>query len=375
MKFAIITHVPHGIEDDKYYAYSPYVREMNIWSKHIDELLIVAPLCLNKKTDIDFDYQAKVITFFQITQFNFLSLFSSLKAVFRIPIVLLTLYKAMKKSDHIHLRCPGNVGLMACIVQIFFPNKSKTAKYAGNWDPKAIQPISYRMQKWILSNTFLTKNMQVLIYGEWKNQTKNIKPFFTATYSESEKNKVTTKDFNKKIKFLFVGTLTPGKRTLYAIQLVEELSKNYKNMELNIFGNGEKLNEIQKYIDENSLNDYIFLRGNKSKEQIKNEYIGSHFLILPSKSEGWPKVVAEAMFWGCLPIATPVSCISSMLDEGNRGLLLELELKKDVAKIEQVIKNKELYNQGSILAMHWSRKYTTDFFEDEIKKIMQKEIS
>ena len=38
----------------------------------------------------------------------------------------------------------------------------------------------------ILSNTFLTKNMQVLVYGEWEGSSKNVKSFFTATYSELE---------------------------------------------------------------------------------------------------------------------------------------------------------------------------------------------
>lgn len=76
--------------------------------------------------------------------------------------------------------------MLGCLVQIFFPKKIKTAKYAGNWDPEAKQPLSYRIQRWVLSNTFLTRNIQVLVYGEWKQQTKNIKPFFTATYSKSE---------------------------------------------------------------------------------------------------------------------------------------------------------------------------------------------
>ena len=43
------------------------------------------------------------------------------------------MYKAMKWADHIHLRCPGNIGLLGCIVQIAFPKKVKTVKYAGNW--------------------------------------------------------------------------------------------------------------------------------------------------------------------------------------------------------------------------------------------------
>ena len=77
--------------------------------------------------------------------------------------------------------------MLGCFIQILFPNKPKTAKYAGNWDPKSSQPTSYRIQKWILNNTILTKNMQALVYGEWEGNSKNIKPFFTATYQEKEK--------------------------------------------------------------------------------------------------------------------------------------------------------------------------------------------
>ena len=33
MKFAIITHVPHIQSQNQYFAYAPYVREMNIWGE------------------------------------------------------------------------------------------------------------------------------------------------------------------------------------------------------------------------------------------------------------------------------------------------------------------------------------------------------
>ena len=67
--------------------------------------------------------------------------------------------------------------------------------------------------------------MKVLVYGEWKGITKNIKPFFTATYRELDKEPLSTKDLNSEVKFIFVGTLVKGKNPLYAIQLVESLLK------------------------------------------------------------------------------------------------------------------------------------------------------
>ena len=59
------------------------------------------------------------------------------------------------------------------------------------------------------------------------------------------------------------------------------------------------------------------LEGFSEKELLKKNYLKSHFLILPSKSEGWPKAVAEAMFFGCIPVATTVSCVPWMLGKGK----------------------------------------------------------
>ena len=372
IKFAIFTHVVHGQSDGGYFAYAPYVNEMNIWAKYVSKIIIVAPINSNQKTAIDSFYVHNNLKFKTIKSFNFKTISSTINAIFSIPKLVYTIFKTMQTADHIHLRCPGNIGLLACIVQIFFPKKTKTAKYAGNWDPKAKQPLSYRLQKYILSNTFLTKNMQVLVYGEWPNQSKNIKPFFTATYSDAEIIDFEPKNFDKTIKFLFVGTLSSGKRPLYSIQLVEKLSKIKPNISLEIYGDGAERETLKKYIKDNSLEKTVILKGNQQQEVLKQAYIDSHFVILPSKSEGWPKAIAEGMFWGCLPIATDVSCISNMLDNQNRGLILDLSLVNDVKKNNFLIDNQELYQQKVTQALQWSRQYTTDFFEQEIGKLFNK---
>ncbi len=371
MKFTIITHVNHHREQNQYFAYAPYVREMNIWLKYTDEVIIVAPSNKIEKTTIDIAYNHNKITFRSVNEFDITNLKNTLKTVLNLPVLLYVIYKAMKQADHVHLRCPGNMGLLGCLVQVFFPRKKKTAKYAGNWDPKAKQPFSYKLQKWILSNTFLTKNMQVLVYGEWKNQTKNIKPFFTATYSENEFS--TPLELTKKFStfdFLYVGTLSPGKRPLYAIRLVENLFKKGINVRLQLFGEGQKRTELENYIQQNNLENIISLKGNQSKEAIKSAYQNSDFLVLPSKSEGWPKVVAEAMFWGCVPLASQVSCIPNMLDNGNRGILLTIDLDKDVKQTENTLNNLPEYLSKSEKSLSWSRQFTTEKFEDEIKKLL-----
>lgn len=364
--------MPHTVEQNQYYGYAPYVWEMNIWIKQLDELIVVAPLENKKPTAIDSLYEHPNINFKRVSPFNLTTFKHTGSSIFKVPKILLQIVVAMQQADHIHLRCPGNMGLLACVAQIFFPFKPKTAKYAGNWDPKAKQPWTYRLQKWILSNTFLTRNMQVLVYGSWENQSKNIKPFFTATYSEAEKVPMQkTINASITIKLIFVGNLVEGKNPMYAIQLLEQLRLTNENVVLDIYGEGILRASLEKYIETNHLEAFVILHGNQNQQVLKKAYQDSHFVVLPSKSEGWPKAIAEGMFWGCVPLVTAVSCLPDMLDQGNRGILLQMDLEKDATRIHKLINNSADFELKSTAALNWSRNYTVECFETEIQKLVQ----
>ena len=373
MKFAIITHAVHKLNDGQIYAYEPYVREMNLWAKHVDEIIIVAPVSKDKVTSIEVPYCHKKIRVVEIPNFDITSFKNVLKSILVIPKICWLIYKAMKQVNHVHLRCPGNIGLLGTLVQILFPSKVKTSKYAGNWDPKSKQPLSYRLQKWILSNTFLTKNCKVLVYGEWENQSKNILPFFTASYKKEEIIEATKKNFSSVIKFIFVGTFSDGKQPLLSVKTIQRLLSKNRDVQLDMYGEGDKFNEVKRYVIENKLENNIFLHGNKTKEIVKKAFIEAHFLIFISKSEGWPKVVAEAMFWKCLPISTNVSCVAYMFDYGKRGTIVSPNvLIDDVVDIVLNYMNDEVvYQKQSLEAQKWSQNFTLDKFEFEIGKLLK----
>jgi len=400
MNVLVVTSAPLIQIQDNTYAYAPYVEEMKIWSKYAN-LSFACVIWKEQRGLLVSEIPFKIKNVYLLRDFNIKSKRYFFKAVYNSFFNAFVLMKAMKQADHIHLRCPGNIGLLGCFVQLLFPGKPKTAKYAGNWDPKAIQPWSYRMQKWLLSNTFLTKNMKVLVYGEWPNQTKNIVPFFTASYSERElgdgsryhnpnKNKqIATSHTNPEsaleadsesrnaprndggtINFIFVGALTKGKQPLLSVAVVQKLKEKGHPVQLNIYGEGPERLALEQYIAENDLGNTVILHGNCDREIIKNAYQTAHFLLFISQSEGWPKAVAEAMFWGCLPITSKVSCIPYMLANGERGALVDANADEIVAVVEDYLQHPEKYAEQSKKAMEWSRQFTMEKFEEGIGKVM-----
>ncbi len=370
MRFLVVTLAPTLLREDmKYYSYGPYVKEMDIWFENVDEVTIVSPIKYSgelltqafKRNDID------VVP---IPNIAFVDVIKTVKSLLSFPGIFLKLIREMRKADHIHLRCPGNIGLIGCMAQVFFPKKTKTAKYAGNWDPKAKQPLSYRIQKWLLKNTFLTRNMQVLVYGEWPQQTKNIKSFFTASYPKEERGETISHEFISPFKFVFVGSLSPGKRPLYALKMVEELIKRGFDCTIDFYGDGAQRKSLENYIGDKNLTGRFKLLGNQSSETLVAAYKKADFLLLPSKSEGWPKAVAEAMFWGVIPLVTKISCVPWMLDHGNRGLLLDLQIDDDIKTIVSLLGEPEKLKEMSKKAQEWSQHYTLDDFTMEIKKLI-----
>ena len=93
-------------------------------------------------------------------------------------------------------------------------------------------------------------------------------------------------------------------------------------------------------------------------------------MILPSDSEGWPKAIAEGMFWGCVPIGNRVSCVPFMLDYGKRGVLLEMNLENDAKQISDCILDVNDYLSRSIAGQKWSQHYTLNVFEEKIKQLI-----
>jgi len=371
LNFLIITHAEHYMDSNgELYAYAPYVTEMNLWLKYVDEVSIIAPKSTSFDRNINAKYEHPNIHFVEVSAFSMTSLKNTFNAIVKVPSIARKVYKAMKNADHIHLRSPGNMGLIGCGVQVLFPKKIKTAKYAGNLDYRSKQPWSYRLQQYLLNNTFLTKNMTALVYGEWEGLSKNIRPFYTASYFSDEIEQLYIRNYTQTLHFCFVGSLTENKGVLKAFELLNQLKQSGYKLVFHVYGDGNQRQTLEHNIQQAHAQEWAFVYGNQPKGQIKKALKYSHFLILPSQSEGWPKAVAEAMFWGCIPMATAVSCVPWMLDHGKRGLLLQQPLKDNLEPIAEFISDPKALVEVSQAAADWSRQYTLDKFEKDVSYLI-----
>ncbi|HSF54569.1 MAG TPA: glycosyltransferase family 4 protein [Algoriphagus sp.] len=368
--FLIITCVHHFEENGNFYAYGPYVREMNLWTKNKKKVTVLAPLIPTKKPGkIDLAYDHPNLRFESVPAYHVQTWSARFNALVQVPYILFRIFIEMWKSNHIHIRIPGNMGLLAMFVQVLFPWKFKTIKYAGNWDPESVQPLTYKIQRRIANSTFLTRNSKVLVYGNWPDNSSNVVPFFTASYRKEEEETVIKTSLKRKLKLVYIGAIYDGKNPEIGIYLSKILLNHGIDFEFTYCGDGVMRKDLEKLSKEMGLSDHVFFLGNISAAEIKKTLKDSHFLIFISRTEGWPKAVAEAMFWGCVPFTSAVSCVPEMIGKnGERGVLLNKNPEEIYQALLPYLQDESLFQLTSQNAMEWARQFTLEKFQKEIEQ-------
>ena len=126
MKFLIISHVKHSLDNGQIFGYGPFVKEINLWLKHVDEVRIVAPMSIKTPDPIDLAYLHENIHFDKVPAFNLISICSNVTTLILLPFIFFRMLRVMIWADHIHLRCPWTRGLLGAVAKVFFPWQNKT---------------------------------------------------------------------------------------------------------------------------------------------------------------------------------------------------------------------------------------------------------
>jgi len=123
-----------------------------------------------------------------------------------------------------------------------------------------------------------------------------------------------------KVTFLTVANYLPVKGHEFLLHAVSHLSEYLDRIEFIWIGRGpEKLN-LERAIEKNDLSGSISLVG--YHENVKEALGNADAFILPSKIEGLPRALLEAMSMSLPCIATAVGGNSELIDHGISGYLV-----------------------------------------------------
>ncbi|RJQ16373.1 MAG: glycosyltransferase family 4 protein [Nitrospiraceae bacterium] len=119
---------------------------------------------------------------------------------------------------------------------------------------------------------------------------------------------------------LFIGRLTREKGVYELADAFITISKIYPDIDLLLIGEEFDRNELEAIFREADLLNRVHFKGMVSYEEIAHYIRVSHLFVLPTRTEGLPNVVMEAMAAGLPVVTTDVGGIPEILENGVTGL-------------------------------------------------------
>lgn len=314
MKILVVSHTEHYMDDKGIvYGWGATVKELDAMAERFGEVVHIA--CLHKTNTIPpsaLPYNSKV-NFVPIPPFGGNGLKNKLNIVRTAISNLRIIRNELRSADVFQFRAPTSIGLYIIPYLTFFTKKKGWYKYAGNWAQEN-PPLSYRIQRWMLKSL---QSRKVTINGGWKNQPANCVTFENPCLTEDDRREglaiLQVKDYTQPLKLCFVGRLDAEKGIYDIIDAVKDSKHIFAS--LDFVGDGPEQNKLKQYAAEKGVS--INFHGALSRAEVFEIYKQSHLILLPSKSEGFPKVIAEAANFGCIPVVSDVSSIGQYINETN----------------------------------------------------------
>ena len=336
-RLAVISNTPHYLRDGKVVGWGPTVREIDYLASLFDSVVHIAPLYPGTAPDSATPYTSPRVELRSVRPSGAEKPVEKLRIFARWPGYFASIRRACRGADVVHVRCPDNISLLAVLLlPLMRGHRARWIKYAGNWRPATDDPLSYRFQRWWLRKG--VHGAQVTVNGEWGREPGHIHSFVNPCLTEEELRDGARVAGEKRLQFpvrlLYVGGIEAAKGAARAVEIMAELRRRGVNATLDLVGDGPDRSALQRRANELGIQDRSAFHGWIPRQEISRFYHESHIILLPSDSEGWPKVLSEAMAYGVVPLASDVSSIPQILRQCGTGSALP---KDDVQGFAQAV--------------------------------------
>ena len=146
-------------------------------------------------------------------------------------------------------------------------------------------------------------------------------------------------DFN----MVAVGRLSPEKNYRRLLHVCNMLKDDNIKFHLSILGEGQELQLLKSYVQNNDLDKYVEFKG-----FISNPYPyikDADLLVCSSDSEGFSTVVSESLILNTPVVTTDCAGMQDILGNSEYGLIVDIDDSALYKGVKEMILNKELYSK------------------------------
>lgn len=354
----VVSHVAHHDWRGRLWAYAPYARELEVWADLFPRLLIAAPARPGAPPGDAAAIDRKNVHLLPQQASGGDSLGAKVRQLLLLPRLVRDLSRALRGAGAVHVRCPGNLGLLGVVLAPLFCRRL-VAKYAGQWGTYPGEAWSFRLQRALLRSPWWRG--PVTVYGTWPNQPAKVTPFFTSVLDEAHVARARAaaqkpRDLGP-LRVLFVGRLSAAKNVDALIRALATLKKRGIAAEATILGDGPERARLEALTQSIDVAARVRFAGGVDFEDVLDAYAGHDALVLVSETEGWPKAITEAMAFGLICMGSERGLVPTILE--GRGLVMEPGDDVALAKhLGALATDPQAFAAQREAAAAWGQRYT-----------------
>ncbi len=205
-------------------------------------------------------------------------------------------------NDWLELEMCARLGINNPIVQIIHGNYEYYYSLAKNYQQS--------INRWVAVSEFIANTIKDLIPE--RSGDSIYMPIGVQGFEPAEKQ------VNEKITIIFVGRLTEDKGFFDLFKIDDILKKNGVNAEWTIAGDNSE-------VEQDCLRENFSYLGKITHTELNSFNKKNNFFILPSRAEGFPVSLIEAMKSGLIPLVSNLkSGIPEIIQDGENGFVFEI---------------------------------------------------
>jgi glycosyltransferase involved in cell wall biosynthesis len=368
MRLLITSHVIHYSHGGRLYAYGPYAREIDLWADLFREVRIASP-CRHAPPPGDcLPFERGNIAILPQKEAGGETLAAKLELIASVPAMAFGLARAMREADAIHVRCPGNLGLIGVLLAPLF-SRCLIAKYAAQWNGGDSEPFSARLQRAILRSSWWKG--PVTVYGSWPGSPRHVIPFFTSLLTTEQLGRAKASARRPRrgpgLRVLYTGRLSKAKNVDVLLRAVALAGPD---ISATVVGVGPERESLEALAYSLGLHDRIAFTGGLPFDGVIEHLEWSDVLVLASETEGWPKSIAEGMAFGLACIGSNIGIVPQMLGEG-RGFTVPPRDEAALAEVlRQIAASPDRLEGMREAAAAWAQQYSLEGLKDALHRLM-----
>lgn len=375
VKLLIVSAMPHHLRDGRVVGWGPTVRELDHLATRFEAVRHIACLHDGPAPDSDLPYTASNIELVPVPPAGGERLVDKLGVLGRTPQYVRTILRELPAADIVHVRAPANIALVATIVlTLRRAPHGRWFKYAGNWRPERVESLGYTLQRFWLSRDW--HRGIVTINGSWPGQPPWVWTFYNPSLDSSDladgRAAAASKTLGSTIQLVYVGRVEASKGAGRAIEIVRRLQARGVDAQLDIVGDGAEREHYERQAATAGLAGRIRFLGWLSHARLREHYRRAHVSLLPTASEGWPKVLSEGMAYGVVPVAGAVSSIPQYLGELQVGAAIPADqIDRYVDQIAGYVADPSAWQRESARAVQAAHLFSFEHYLAAVDKMLR----